>query len=73
MIDEFVKRKVNGTLDEVRAEILDNAFSVINPHNTYKYINVIDLDSIDEILDKYKAEIDPQERSDNALDPETEG
>ena len=64
---------MNGTLDKVRAEILDNAFSVVYPHNTYKYINVIDLDSIDKILDKYKAEIDPQERNDNTLDPETEG
>ena len=43
-------------LDKIRAEILDNAFSVVNPHNTYEYINVIDLDSIDEIHDKYKAE-----------------
>lgn len=45
----------NDVLDKIRAKILDNAFSVVNPYNTYEYINVIDLDSIDEILDEYKA------------------
>ena len=48
-------------LDKIRTEILDNAFSVVNPRNTYEYINVIDLDSIDEILNKYKAESEPHE------------
>lgn len=43
-------------LDRVESEILDNAFSVVNPKNTYEYINVLDLDSIEKILDKYKAE-----------------
>ena len=43
-------------LDKIRAEILDSAFSVVNPKNTYEYINVLDLDSIERILDKYKAE-----------------
>ena len=47
---------VNEVLDKVRDEIQDNAFSVVNPFNTYEYISVIDLDSIDEIHDKYKAE-----------------
>jgi len=46
----------NNVLDKVRDEILDNTFSVVNPNNTYEYINVIDLDSIDDILDKYKSE-----------------
>lgn len=45
-----------SVLDKIRAEILDNAFSIVNPHDTYEYINVIDLDSIDKILDKYKGE-----------------
>ena len=31
-----------SVLDKIRAEILDNAFSVVNPKNTYKYINVIE-------------------------------
>jgi len=47
---------VNEVLDKVRDEILDNTFSVVNPNNTYEYINVIDLDSIDEILGKYKSD-----------------
>jgi Mg/Co/Ni transporter MgtE len=46
----------NEIINKIRDEILDNAFSVVNPHDTYEYINVIDLDSIDKILDKYKAE-----------------
>ena len=46
----------NVVLDKIRAEILDNAFSVVNPKNTYEYINVLDLDSIEKILDKYKTE-----------------
>lgn len=52
-------------LDRVRAEISDNAFSVVNPKDTYEYINVIDLDSIDKIFNKYKSEIDPHESEDN--------
>lgn len=48
--------KGTEVLDKIRAEILDNAFTVVNPHNTNKYINVIELDSIDEIFDKYKEE-----------------
>ena len=51
-----IKQEVNAVLDKIRAEILDNAFSVVNPKNTYEFINVIDLDGIDKILDKYKAE-----------------
>ena len=43
-------------LDKIRAEILENAFSVVNPNNTYEYINVLDLGSIEKIIDKYKAE-----------------
>ena len=46
----------NEALEKIRDEILDNAFSVVNPNNTYEYINVIDLDSIDEILGKYKSD-----------------
>jgi hypothetical protein len=49
-------KEVNDILDQIRAEILDNAFSVVNPKNTYEFINVIDLDGIDKILDKYKTE-----------------
>ena len=48
-------------LDRVESEILDNAFSVVNPKNTYEYINVLDLDSIEKILDKYKAESEVEE------------
>ncbi len=51
-------------LDKIRTEILDNAFSVVNPKDTYEYINVIDLDSIDKIFNKYKSEIDPHESED---------
>lgn len=43
-------------LNKIRSEILDNAFSVVNPKNTYEYINVLNLDSIEKIFDKYKAE-----------------
>lgn len=43
-------------LDKIKAEILENAFTVVNPYNTYKYINVLDLRSIEKIIDKYKAE-----------------
>lgn len=43
-------------LNKIRAEILENAFKVVNPNNTYKYINVLDLESIEKIIDKYKAE-----------------
>ena len=51
----------DNVLDKIRTEILDNTFSVVNPRNTYEYINVIDLDSIDEILDKYKGESEDKE------------
>lgn len=43
-------------LDKIRDEILDNAFLVVNPKNTYEFISAIDLDDIDKILDKYKEE-----------------
>lgn len=43
-------------LDKIRAEILENAFSVVNPKNTYEYINVLDLGNIEKIINKYKAE-----------------
>lgn len=50
------RNDVNSVLDKIKAEILDSAFSVVNPKNTYEYINVLDLDSIERILNKYKAE-----------------
>lgn len=43
-------------LDKIRTEILENAFSVVNPNNTYEYINVLDLGNIEKIIDRYKAE-----------------
>ena len=49
----YVKSDV---LDKIKAEILENAFSVVNPKNTYEYTNVLDLGSIEKIIDKYKAE-----------------
>ena len=44
-------------LDKIRDEILDNAFLVVNPKNTYEFISAIDLDDINKILDKYKGTI----------------
>jgi hypothetical protein len=48
-------------LDKIKNEILENAFSVVNPNNTYEYINVLDLGSIEKIIDKYKAESENKE------------
>ena len=48
-------------LDKIRDEILDNTFLVVNPKNTYELISVIDIDDIDKILDKYKAEVESKE------------
>ena len=53
---EEIEQEQEPILDRVKAEILDNAFSVVNPKNTYEYINVLDLDSIEKILDRHKAE-----------------
>ncbi len=39
-------------LEQIEEEILGKAFSIVNPSNTYEYINVIDLKSLEEIIEK---------------------
>ena len=53
--EEFLDMAVKqpDLINKMKAEILENAFSVVNPKNTYEYINVLDLGSIEKIIDKY--------------------
>ena len=50
---KYENSKVKEDIKAIKEEILEQAFSVVNPKNTYEYINVLDLDSIEKIIDKY--------------------
>lgn len=39
--------------DEMKNELLNCSFSVVNPSNTYEYVNVVNLANIETVIDKY--------------------
>ena len=51
-----LKADMSAILDKIKNDILEKAFTVVNPNNTYEYINVLDLEGIEKIIDKYMIE-----------------
>ena len=42
-----------SVIEDIKADVLDRSFSIVNPYNTYTYINVIDLDTLEKLIDKH--------------------
>jgi hypothetical protein len=59
LIDAYADSKVNEVLDKIRAEIEQNAYPIVHGVNNHE--KGMTLYGVLQIIDKYKAESEPQE------------